>query len=96
MRMPAPNLRDASSGEMQGVPRDTWRQPSFKGLQAAFLSPLAAGHSLMYFCWALSHLELPPGVELVSNKSKRLIPRRHRRQTGAEPGWPLLVPRQDY
>lgn len=24
----------------QGVPRDTWRQPNVKGLQAAFLSPL--------------------------------------------------------
>lgn len=34
-----------------------------------FCTPSAAGHSL-YFCWALSHLELLPGVELVSNKSQ--------------------------
>lgn len=68
---------------MQGVPRDTWRRPNFKGLQAAFLSLLAAGRSLMYFCWALSHLELPPRVELVSNKSQEAYPSQTQKTNGS-------------
>lgn len=61
-----------------------------KGSKQHFCPPSAAGRSL-YFCWVLSHLELPPGVELFSNKSQEAYESAHpsqtcRRQTGAEPG----------